>query len=176
MCTTDYATEENSDGGTTADSVALRVLTQRDGCVCVVTLQNQTSTDTLYMRKYDMINIAVPEQDACGLSIDIDYNIPNNLPETKDPIECTRGTDNRAITLTKNGVLYLRSRIIDGTFSRGYCIQIYRRKNFYFVYYTIVNSYNTNEVEHVVAKICFLWRLYWTPKHLVHCPQDRLYL
>lgn len=105
-----------------------------------VTLQNQTSTDTLYMRNYDVMKSAVPGQDACGLAIYIDYNIPNNIQETKAPIECTRGTDNRAITLTKNGVLYLRTRIIDGSFSSGYCIQIYRRKDLYFVYDTRVDN------------------------------------
>ncbi|XP_052088027.1 uncharacterized protein LOC127725213 [Mytilus californianus] len=80
------------------------------------------------MRKYDMMTSAAPEQIACGLAIKIDYTIPTNLPETKDTINCTDGTNSRAISLLKNGVLNLRSRIIDGTFTRGYCIQIYRQQ------------------------------------------------
>ncbi|CAC5372603.1 unnamed protein product [Mytilus coruscus] len=127
LCTTDYATEDDNNGGTSVDSVALRAMTQQDGCECEVKLQNQTSIYTLNMRKYDLVRSAAPVQEACGLAIHIDYNIPNNLPETKDPIECTRGTGGRAITLLKNGVLYFRSRIIDGIFSTGYCIQIYRQ-------------------------------------------------
>lgn len=128
MCTTDYATEENSNGGTTVDSVALRVTTQQDGCTCELKLQNQKNTYTLYIRKYDSVLSAAPEEEACGLAIDIEYKIPNNLPEIKDPIECTKGTDIRSISLSKNGILILRSKIIGGIFARGYCMQIYRRR------------------------------------------------
>ncbi|XP_052088031.1 uncharacterized protein LOC127725216 isoform X2 [Mytilus californianus] len=129
MCTTQYAKEEKINGGTTIDSVALRVMTQQDGCTCEVTLQNQTSIYTLFMRKYDMKTNAAPENQECGLAIEIDYNIPNNFPETKDPVECTKGTDARSISLSKNGVLFLRSKIIGGIFKRGYCMQIYRQHN-----------------------------------------------
>ncbi|CAC5372612.1 unnamed protein product [Mytilus coruscus] len=127
MCTTDYATEENNNGGTTVDSVALRVMTQQDGCTCEVTLQNQTSIYTIYMRKYDLMTNAAPGNQECGLAIEMKYSIPNNIPDTKDPVECTKGTDTRSISLSKNGVLVLRSTIIGGIFDRGYCIQIFRQ-------------------------------------------------
>ncbi|CAC5372617.1 unnamed protein product [Mytilus coruscus] len=119
MCTTDYATEDDKNGGTTIDSVALRVRTQQDGCECEVTLQNQKDTYTLYIRKYDLVLNAAPEQEACGLAIDIEYNIPNNLPEKTIPVECTNGTSDRSISLSKYGVLNLRSRIIDEHSSTG---------------------------------------------------------
>ncbi|VDI25836.1 Hypothetical predicted protein [Mytilus galloprovincialis] len=126
MCTTDYAQEEDRNGGSTVDSVALRVMSQHDGCKCELKLKNQKNTYTIYMRKYDLRTHAVPETTACGLAIDIDYNIPNNLPENKSPVECTEGTSSRSISLTTNGILHFRSRISSGNFSRGYCIQIYR--------------------------------------------------
>lgn len=138
MCTTDYATEVDTNGGTTVDSVALRVMTQQDGCECEVTLQNQKTIHTIYMRKYDLNTNASPEKAACGLSIDIDYNIPNNLPENKNPVECIEGTQPRSISLTTNGILHLRSRVINGTFTRGYCMQIFRGKNLYFVNFTTI--------------------------------------
>ncbi|CAC5404792.1 unnamed protein product [Mytilus coruscus] len=128
MCTTNYATEDNKNGGTTVDTVALRVKTQQDGCTCEVTLLNQTNVYTIYMRKYDLVTSAAPEHAECGLAVDIEYHIPNNLPENKFPIECTKGIDTRSITLSNNEILYFKSRIIAGSFSRGYCIQIYRKK------------------------------------------------
>lgn len=133
MCTTDYATEDDKNGGSTIDSVALRVMNQHDGCKCELKIKNQKNTYTIYMRKYDLRTHAAPETTACGLAIDIDYNIPNNLPENKSPVECTEGASSRSISLTTNGILHFRSRISSGNFSRGYCIQIYRRKNSSFV-------------------------------------------
>lgn len=127
MCVTNYAIEDDSNGGTTVDSVALRVMTQQDGCTCEVTLLNQQDIYTLYVRKYDLRINAAPENSACGFAIDMEYNVQNNHSGTEDPIECTKGTNTRLITLSKNGVLHLRSRIIDGCFSRGYCIQFFRR-------------------------------------------------
>lgn len=128
MCTTDYATEDDNDGGTTIDSVALRVTTQQGGCTCEVTLLNQQDIYTLNMRKYDDKTNAAPENAACGLAIDLDYNIPNNLPENKNPVECVEETQTRSISLAKNEILHLRSRVISGSFTRGYCMQIYRSR------------------------------------------------
>lgn len=138
MCTTGYATEDKNNGGTTADSVALRVTTQQDGCSCEVTLLNQQDIYTLYMRKYDLNTIAAPENAACGLLIDINYNIPNNYPVNNNSIECTDGTDDRLIGLLKNGFINLRSRVISGTFTRGYCMQIYRRRYGYKLSFSVM--------------------------------------
>ncbi|XP_076079183.1 uncharacterized protein LOC143049425 [Mytilus galloprovincialis] len=127
MCTTHYATEEDINGGTIVDSVSLRVMIQQDGCTCEVTLLNQTRLYTIHMRKYDSNTRAAPEEQACGLAIVTDYNIPNGFPDNRDPVECTEGTQSRSISLTTNGILHLRSRVINGTFTRGYCMQIYRQ-------------------------------------------------
>ncbi|XP_071137453.1 uncharacterized protein [Mytilus edulis] len=127
MCTNDFAKEEPSNGGTTTDSVALRVMTKQDGCTCEVSLQNQYMIYTLYMRRYDLQTRAAPEGEACGLAIDIDYTIPDTYQANKDSIECMQGTNVRSVSLLQNGVLKLSSRIIGGNFSRGYCIQIYRQ-------------------------------------------------
>lgn len=99
MCVTNYTIEDDSKGGTTVDSVALRVMTQKDGCSCEVTLLNQQDIYTLYVRKYDLRINAAPENLACGLAIEMEYNVPNNLTGNKDPIECTKGTNTRLITL-----------------------------------------------------------------------------
>ncbi|XP_063402214.1 uncharacterized protein LOC134686477 [Mytilus trossulus] len=129
MCTTQYVTEGDKNGGTTVDSVSLRVRTQQDGCTCEVALQNQTSLYTIYMRKYDSNTIAAPEKQACGLAIVTDYKIPEGFPDNAYPVECTEGTQSRSISLRTNGILHLRSRVINGTFTRGYCMQIYRHHN-----------------------------------------------
>ncbi|XP_052088033.1 uncharacterized protein LOC127725216 isoform X4 [Mytilus californianus] len=126
MCTTDFASEDSKNGGTTTDSVALRVMTKQDGCTCELSLQNQYKMHTVYMRKYDLLTSAAPEQEACGLAIDIDYTSPKTIPENKASIECTKGTNTRSVSLPQKGVIYLRSRTIGGNFVRGYCIQIYR--------------------------------------------------
>lgn len=128
MCTSDNANEGPKNGGLTIDSVALRVMTQQDGCTCRVSLENHSNSYTVYMRKYDLLTSAGPEHEACGLAIDIDYISPENFPENKDSIECTKGINTRSVSLSQNGVLNFKSRIIGGNFSRGYCIQIYRRR------------------------------------------------
>lgn len=127
MCTSDSTYEELSNGGPITDSVALRVMTKQDGCICEVSLQNQHNIQTIFMRKYSLLTSAAPEHKSCGLTIDIDYTSPETLKENKTSIECTEGTNTRSFELSKNGVLNFRSRNISGTFSRGYCIQIYRR-------------------------------------------------
>ncbi|CAG2237784.1 unnamed protein product [Mytilus edulis] len=96
MCTTDFASEESKNGGTTVDSVALRVMTQQDGCECEVSL------------KTNIVRIQFTRE------------------KDKTPIKCTKGTDTRSVSLLPYGVLHLRSKIIGGNFSRGYCLQIYR--------------------------------------------------
>ncbi|CAG2217702.1 unnamed protein product [Mytilus edulis] len=62
MCTTDYATEEDQNGGLTVDSVELRVMNHHDGCKCESKLNNQKNTYTIYMRKYDLRKNAAPEK------------------------------------------------------------------------------------------------------------------
>lgn len=137
MCTSEYANELPRNGFFTIDSVALRVLTQQDGCTCEVSLKNQYQIYTIYMRKYDLLTSAAPEKDACGLAIDVNYTSERNFPQNNASIECTQEISTRAVHLSRNGVLNLRSRIIGGNFTRGYCIQIYRRM--YFVNVDISN-------------------------------------
>lgn len=130
MCTNDFASEDSKTGSAAVDSVALRVMTQQDECKCEVSLQNQYNKHTVYMRKYGLLTSAAPEMDACGLAIDIVYTSSGTLPENKAPIECTKGTNTRSVLLSQNGALHLKSRIIGDNFSRGYCIQIHRRRYF----------------------------------------------
>lgn len=128
MCTNDFANEDPQNKGTTIDSVALRVMTQQDGCTCEVSLQNQFRVYSIFVRRYDLLTSAAPELKACGLAIDIDFTSPQHLPGSKASIECTQGTNSRSVSLSQNEVLYFKSRIIVGNFSRGYCLQIHRRR------------------------------------------------
>ncbi|CAC5372610.1 unnamed protein product [Mytilus coruscus] len=72
------------------------------------------------MRKYDLVTSAAPEQEACGLAIEIVHTVSNKFTESKDPVECTKGKNLHFLSLALNGVIILRSRSIGGNFSRDY--------------------------------------------------------
>ena len=42
------------------------------------------------------------------------------------PIECINNVDFRNISLLENSTLQFKSKIINGTFTKGYCMQIRR--------------------------------------------------
>jgi hypothetical protein len=46
-----------------------------------------------------------------------------------EPIQCTKPHNAIRITLVINGMLQFESRQIDGTFTRGYCMEILRGTN-----------------------------------------------
>ncbi|CAC5374153.1 unnamed protein product [Mytilus coruscus] len=128
MCTDDFATEENFNGSKTIDSVLLRITKQQTNCICHVSLQNNATNYTIFMSKYEGQSNAAPEQQNCGLAVDVDYVDTSDTIRSLQPIECTRGTGIRSIGLDGNE-LKLKTRIIGGTFTKGYCMQIFRNQS-----------------------------------------------
>ena len=128
MCKESSAVEENISGTLSNDRVVLRINTHQDHCRCQLTLLNQTKDETLYLRKHDGSKNAAPINDSCGLAVDI-HHIPTGSHKAIEPIQCTKPHNIAKITLVKNGMVQFQSRQIDGTFTRGYCMEILRSKN-----------------------------------------------
>ena len=128
MCTESSAVEEPTSGTFNNDSVVLRINTHQDHCRCQLTLLNQTKDETLILRKQDGSVNASPINDACGLAVDI-HHIPTGNHKAIDPIQCTKPISTTKITLVVNGVLQFESRKINGTFAKGYCMEILRGTN-----------------------------------------------
>lgn len=81
------------------------------------------------MSKYNELSNSAPLESNCGLAVDIGYIETSDTYRYLQPIECTSGTSLRSIALGGDD-LKLKSRIIEGDFNRGYCMQIYRSKLF----------------------------------------------
>ena len=128
MCTSSSAVEEPTFGTFITDSIVLRINTHQDHCICQLTLSNQTKDETLYLRKYDASKNAAPTNNDCGLAVDI-HHIPTGSHKAIEPIQCTKPHNAIRITLVNNGMLQFQSRKINGTFTRGYCMEILRGKN-----------------------------------------------
>ena len=120
------ATEETFSGGYNIDSVLLRIVMQQNNCICRVTLDNQKQNPVAVgLRKCDGLQSSAPEKADCGLAVDINH-MPDMSTENA-PIEClVNGT--RYIPLFQKSNLQFRSRIINGSFIRGFCIRIRRGK------------------------------------------------
>lgn len=125
MCTDDSVEEDSADGGRVVDSVLLRIAKQQNNCTCHVNLQSSRTNYTIYMSKYNGLSNSAPELHNCGLAVDVDYEDTSDTTRSLQSIECTSGTGVRAIDLGGNDLI-LKSRIILGDFTRGYCMQIYR--------------------------------------------------
>jgi hypothetical protein len=127
MCKSSSATEETNSGGYKIDSVVLRIMTQQDDCICRVTLDNQTENPVIVgLNTVDGFIASAPENVDCGLAVDI-----NHIPDMStgiiiDPIECLVNGTRRHTPLFHKSYLQFRSRIIHGTFTRGYCMRILR--------------------------------------------------
>jgi hypothetical protein len=66
----------------------------------------------------------MPVDNVCGLAVDIPYFPDTSTGNIIAPIECSKNVHHRSIPL--NTTLQFKSRIINGTFTRGYCMQILR--------------------------------------------------
>ncbi|VDI22053.1 Hypothetical predicted protein [Mytilus galloprovincialis] len=130
ICTDDSAIEDSVDESKAVDSVLLRITKHQNNCICHVTLHNNATDYTMYMSKYEGQSNAAPEQHNCGLAVDVEYVDNSDTIRSLQPIECTNGTSMRSIEL-ESSELKLKSRIIDGDFTRGYCMQISRNQVIY---------------------------------------------
>jgi hypothetical protein len=126
MCKSSFATEDTFSGVYKVDSVVLRIVMQQNNCICRVTLDNQKQKPVAVgLRKCDGLTSSAPEKADCGLAVDINH-IPD-MSTGNAPIECLmNGT--RHIPLFQKSYLQFRSRIINGSFIRGFCIRIIRGK------------------------------------------------
>jgi hypothetical protein len=80
------------------------------------------------LKKTIWIKDAAPINDSCGLAVDI-HHIPTGNHKAIDPIQCTKPNNPTKIILVMNGMLQFESRKINGTFARGYCMEILRGTN-----------------------------------------------
>ena len=126
MCKSSSATEETYSGDFRVDSVVLRIMTQQDNCICRVQIDNQIQPIAIGLRKYDGLSSSAPEETECGLAVDSNH-IPDMSTESVIVlIECINNVNYRTILLLPNSTLQFKSRIINGIFTRGYCMRIHR--------------------------------------------------
>ncbi|CAC5372623.1 unnamed protein product [Mytilus coruscus] len=127
MCQGGSGKKEDSIEGLGFNSVALRITTRQDNCACQVYLQNQTDTYTVYMQKYNKLTSAAPNSSDCGLVINVSVSDGVGTDEILETVECANGTLFQPISLEINGTLNFKSTVIEGSFTRGYCLQIFRK-------------------------------------------------
>jgi hypothetical protein len=99
---------------------------QQNNCICRVTIDNQREPISISLRKYGGLKLSAPEEAECGLAVDINH-IPN-ITNVTAPIECSENVNFRNIPLFLNSTLQFKSRIINGNFTRGYCMLMNRGK------------------------------------------------
>lgn len=128
MCINSSAFEIKANGGDSLDSVVLRAMIHRGGCTCDIEIENPIVTTEVFVEKYKKMSAAAPDNNSCGLAIDIE--MVNDEP-VNNPIECTNGVDRRPFFIEKNGVLRFTSRIIPGNFTQGYCVHIVRGLSYF---------------------------------------------
>jgi hypothetical protein len=129
MCKSSSATEDTSSGSYNIDSVVLRIVMQQNNCICRVTLDNQIQKSVVVgLRKCDGLTSSAPEKADCGLAVDINHIPDMSTGNAIAPIECLVNGTRRHASLFQNGYLQFRSRIINGSFIRGFCIRILRGK------------------------------------------------
>ena len=73
MCRSSSAIEETSSGGYRVDSVVLRIMTQEDGCICRIMIDNQIDAVSVGIRKVDGITASAPVVAECGLAVDVNH-------------------------------------------------------------------------------------------------------
>ena len=129
MCKSSFATEDVEHSGSyKVNSVVLRIMIQQDNCICRVTIDNQIQLVVVGLRKYDGLSLSAPEESVCGLAVDINHIPDISTGNVIAPIECIKNVDYRTMTLLQNGTLQVKSRTTNGTFTRGYCMQVTRGK------------------------------------------------
>ena len=80
------------------------------------------------MRKCDGLTSSAPEKAVCGLAVDINHIPDMSTGNVIAPIECLVNGTLRYTPLFQKGYLQFSSRIINGDFTRGFCIRLIRCK------------------------------------------------
>ena len=126
MCDPQFAKENDTHSGNfILDSVVLRIMIQ-DNCFCRVTIDNQIEPVSIGLRIFAGLASSTPVENECGLVVDINHIPDMSTGNAIAPIECVVNATVRNIPLLLNSTLQFKSRIINGTFTRGYCMQIRR--------------------------------------------------
>lgn len=129
MCKSSFTKEDDTKSGNyTLDSVVLRIMIQQDKCICRVTIENQIKLVVVGLRKYNGLTSSAPEEAECGLAVDINHIPDRSTGNVIDPIECVNNIEYRTMPLLQNSTLQFKSRIVNGNFTRGYCMLIQRGK------------------------------------------------
>lgn len=128
MCRTNFAMEDIPHGNDMVDSVVLRIMIHQDDCICRVNIENQMKLIHIGLGKYRGLTDSAPEGANCGFAVDITHIPGMSTGNAIAPIECLDNVTHRTIPLLLNYTLQLKSRIINDTFTRGYCMQIQRGK------------------------------------------------
>jgi hypothetical protein len=97
---------------------------QQDDCICRVKIDNQIHPIAIGLGKYHGLISSTPYASECGLAVDITHIPDMSTGNGKAPIECINNVDFRHIPLLQNSSLEFKSRIINGSFTRCYCMQI----------------------------------------------------
>ncbi|VDI78198.1 Hypothetical predicted protein [Mytilus galloprovincialis] len=132
MCQTGLGIEqigESKDGNLNFDHVTLRARTQLYNCTCLVFIENQSLFGTqMYIEPYERLQSSAPKESECGLELYLDNYQEETLQTGRkmSPLRCTSGQTSRALSFLRNNVLSFISKVIDGNFTRGYCIDIQR--------------------------------------------------
>ncbi|XP_063402251.1 uncharacterized protein LOC134686513 [Mytilus trossulus] len=126
MCTDDHAVEDSVDGSYLIDSVVVRVRKQKANCTCRVSLKDNAGSYSVSIRKWSALIGSAPELPNCGLAINVNHLKAAETKNNSYLIQCSTGAGNRVNNLQKDDVIELKSSIIEGIFTRGYCMQIFR--------------------------------------------------
>ena len=119
MCKSSFATEEKPFRGDKVDSVVLRIMIQQDNCICRVTIDIQIRPISIGLRKYNGIASSTPVEKECGHAFDITHIPDISTGYVIVPIEFIDNVDIRNIPLLLNSTLEFKSRVINGSFTRG---------------------------------------------------------
>ncbi|CAC5418075.1 unnamed protein product [Mytilus coruscus] len=124
MCQATTALENDEDGNDNLDSVFLSITEQDNYCYCNVSIKNIKTPVDLYINRLNNLT----EKSLCGMEIDI-YLVRRQqeiILLQQIPTRCTSKEKTIRFSLFPFEYLHFTSRVVDGNFSIGYCIQIER--------------------------------------------------
>ncbi|VDI78196.1 Hypothetical predicted protein [Mytilus galloprovincialis] len=123
MCLSTKMVEDDDDGNDNFDSVFLSLTEQENNCSCTFSVKNANTPVNLYIKRLN--NLA--DKLLCGMEKDIYFIRRNEMFQTnRIPTRCDSKENTISLSLFGNEHLQFTSRVVDGNFSIGYCIQIAR--------------------------------------------------
>ncbi|XP_052088229.1 uncharacterized protein LOC127725338 [Mytilus californianus] len=104
-----------------SNSIFLSLIEQENNCSCIVSVKNAKNHVDLSIKRLNNLT----EQLSCGIEIDIYFIRPNQI-NLLDQLatKCTSEENTKRLSILDIEYLQFISRVVDGNFSNGYCIQI----------------------------------------------------